>query len=68
MSNQNVKDNWFSKHADMIIILGAFATGVLWINGKFNAIETRLTRIETVLIMQKIMPQELCVNKEKPKE
>lgn len=58
-------NNWFAKHADTVIILGAFAAAVLWINGKFNEIETRLTRIETVLVMQKIMPQEFCFSKEK---
>lgn len=54
------RESWFSKHTDTVIILGAFAATILWINGKFNSIETRLTRIETVLVMQKIMPQEFC--------
>ena len=62
------KDNWFAKHADTVIILAAFAGAILWINGKFNSVETRLTRIETVLVMQKIMPQELCIAKQSKEE
>lgn len=45
-----IKDNWFSKHADTVIILGAFVASILWINGKFNSIEAILTRIENILI------------------
>jgi hypothetical protein len=59
------RESWFSKHTDTVIILGAFAATILWINGKFNNVETRLTRIETVLVMQKIMPQEFCVTNKK---
>lgn len=59
------KDSWFAKHADTVIILGAFAASLLWINGKFNEVETRLTRIETVMIMQNIMPKELALKEEK---
>jgi hypothetical protein len=36
-------------------ILGA----MLWLNGKFNDVDRRLVRIETVLVMNKIMPMEL---------
>lgn len=61
---KNTKENWFAKHTDTVIILGAFAVTALWINGKFNDVENRLTRIETVLVMQKIMPQEMCVKKD----
>lgn len=50
------------KHFDTVIVLGAILTGFLWVNGKFNNLENRLTKIEIVLIMQKIMPTEMIAN------
>ena len=63
------------KHYETLTILGGMVVIVvsccMWINGKFSAIddrfasiEQRLVRIETVLIMQGIMPKELAVKKE----
>lgn len=52
--------NWFKDHVDTVIVLGALATGFLWINGKFNEIEKDISTIKTVLIMQRIMPAELA--------
>jgi hypothetical protein len=57
--------DWFKKHTDTVIILTAFASSVLWMNGKFNEIEKELTIVKTVLIMQKIMPVELATAAEK---
>lgn len=51
---------WMKKHVDTVIILGAFGASLLWMNGKFNAVENRLKTIEVVLIMKDIMPRELC--------
>lgn len=57
------------KHAETLKILGGVATGLIfscmWINGKFNEVNTRLTKIETVLVMRGIMPQEMA-SSEKP--
>lgn len=50
---------FFKKHVDTVVILSAFAASTLWMNGKFNDLDHRLTVIETVMIMQKIMPKEL---------
>lgn len=47
---------WFKKHSDTVIILGAILSSFLWMHGKFNALENRLTRIETVMILKGIMP------------
>jgi|GEM_PF-2552455 len=63
---------WFTKHADTIVILGSFAL-CFWslnekMNDRFNAIEKDLTAIKTVLIMKNIMPSELCRNNEIKKE
>jgi hypothetical protein len=54
---------WAKKHTDTVILLGALFTGFLWLNGKFNDMEKRLVRIETVLIMKGIMPENLALNK-----
>lgn len=47
--------DWFKIHADTMIILGAFAASILWMNGKFNDIEKDIT------IMKNIMPVELAI-------
>lgn len=58
---------WFKKHTDTVIILGAFAASILWMNGKFTSVNERFTAIEkdiaiikTVMVMKNIMPSELC--------
>ena len=55
------------KHIDTLVILGAFASCMLWMNGKFNEIDTRFSELEkdiaimkTVLIMRDIYPKELA--------
>lgn len=52
--------NWFSKHVDTVVILGAILTAVLWMNSKFNELEKDITVIKTVLIMKGIMPELLA--------
>ncbi len=56
------------KHYETLTILGGMVVIVvgccMWINGKFASIEQRLVRIETVLIMQGIMPKELAAKKD----
>jgi hypothetical protein len=58
---------WFKKHTDTAIILGAFAAAILWMNGKFNDVErnigglkTDIAIVKTVLIMKNIMPADLA--------
>ncbi len=55
------------KHIDTIIILTAFASALLWINGKFNDLEkeiycvkTEVAILKTVMVMKNIMPVELA--------
>jgi hypothetical protein len=60
--NEYQSFNWFTKHIDTIVILTAFASSVLWMNGKFNDIEKEIAVIKTVLIMKNIMPSELAKN------
>lgn len=55
--------DWFKKHMDTVIILGAFASGMLWMNGKFNDIEKDIAVMKAVLVMRNIMPEQLA-NKE----
>lgn len=61
---------WFKKHTDTVIILGAFAASLIWMNGKFNDVERDLAVIKTVLVMKNIMPSDLakCHDIEKQKE
>lgn len=65
------KDNFIKKHVDTVVILGAIISSVMWMNGKFNevhkelhSIETRVTNIETVLILKNIYPSELAASKD----
>jgi hypothetical protein len=54
--------DWLKKHTDTVIVLGALFGGFLWLNGKFNDVDRRLVRIETILIMKGIMPENLATN------
>lgn len=56
--------DWFKKHVDTVIILGAVCASLIWMNGKFGQIEKDMAIIKTVLIMKQIMPTDLC-HKEK---
>jgi hypothetical protein len=51
---------WIKKHVDTVIILTAFGSSILWMNGKFNDLEKDMAVIKTVLIMKNIMPVELA--------
>jgi hypothetical protein len=58
---------WFSKHVDTVVILTAFASAVLWMNGKFNELDARsasmekdIAIIKTVMVTKNIMPCELA--------
>src|ERR1700733_12755255 len=69
--NRRNKMDWFKKHVDTVIILGAFATCMLWMNAQFNGIDSRFGQMEkdmaiikTVLVMKNIMPSELAKAKE----
>lgn len=66
---------WFKKHVDTVIILTSFAASVLWMNGKFNALDKEISSldkdiaiIKTVLLMKNILPGELAINQTKEKD
>jgi hypothetical protein len=52
---------WFEKHSDVVIILTAIVSSMLWMNGKFNQIEKDIAIIKTVLVMKEILPKELAM-------
>lgn len=58
--NDSKEKNWFTKHLDTLVILGAFASSVLWMSGKFNELEKDMAVIKTVLVMKNILPSELA--------
>lgn len=55
---------WLKKHADTLVILGAFALAFWTLNEKmndrFNVLEKDVAIIKTVLIMKNIIPPELA--------
>ncbi len=57
--------DWIKKHTETVVVLGALCAGFLWMNGKFNDIDRRLVRNETILIMKGIMPSELAIKGDK---
>ncbi len=73
---------WFNKHADTVVIIGAIVSSMLWMNGKFNEIDHRFSKVDhhfsdvekeiaiikTVLIMKNIMPSELANSKVENKD
>ena len=56
--------DWLKKHTDLVIMLSAFASAMLWMNGKFNEIEKDIAVMKAVLIIKNIMPCELANHKE----
>lgn len=53
---------WFKKHTDAVIVVGAILGSVLWMNGKFNKLEQDMAVLKTVLILKGIIPNELASN------
>ena len=51
---------WFKKHTDTVIVLGAILSSVLWMNGKFSELEKDIAVIKVVLVMKNIMPPEIA--------
>lgn len=51
--------DWFKKHVDTVVVLGGILGSVLWMNTKFNDMDKRLIRIETVMILKGIAPPDL---------
>ncbi len=51
---------WIKKHVDLVIMLSAFASCMLWMNGKFNDIEKDIAVMKTVLILKNIIPIEMA--------
>lgn len=64
--------NPLKKHYETLTILGGM--GVLlvgccmWINGRFNEIDKRLTKIETIMILRGIVPPEMMSVKHDEKQ
>ncbi len=52
------------KHADAIAVIFTILSCMIWINGKFNSLETDMAIMKTVLIMKNVMPPELAKCKE----
>ena len=49
--------DFLKRHLDTLIIVGSVCGACIWMNGKFNDVDRRLIRIETVMIMKGIMPE-----------
>ncbi len=59
--------DWIKKHVDTVIVLGGLLSCVLWMNGRFNEVDSRFSALEkdvaiikTVLVMKNIMPCEMA--------
>ncbi len=38
--------DWFKKHVDTVIILGAFASAIFWMNGRFNEVDKKFYQVD----------------------
>lgn len=56
---------WFTKHADAVMVIGAIFCSMIWMNGRLNSIEKDIAVMKAVMVMQKIMPSELATKGEK---
>lgn len=66
---------WLKKHTDAVVVIGAIISSMIWMNGQFNAIDSRFGQIEkdlavikAVLVMKQIMPNEICKTHEQDKK
>lgn len=56
---------WFKKHAETVLVLGAIFGSFLWMNGKFNDLEKEMSSIrQEIAVMKAIM----IMNGHYPKE
>ena len=60
--------DWIQNHADTVLVLltimGSWTGALIWINGKFNDLDKRLTIIETVMMCKGIIPNQMSLVKE----
>ena len=59
--------DWFKKHVDTTIILGAVLTATCWMNNNLNKLNDKIVSVEkdvaiikTVLLMHRLLPSELA--------
>lgn len=77
--NEKIRMDWFKKHTDTVVIIGAVISSMVWMNGKFTDVNNRFSQVDkqfsllekdiavikAVMVMKNIMPTELCKNQEK---
>jgi len=58
---------FFKKHVDTVVVLGAIFSSFLWMNSKFEEVNSKIAQLDkevgivkTVLLIKNIMPQELA--------
>jgi len=50
--------DWIKKHVDTVIILTAFASSILWLNGKFNDIDRNFYKVDAeIMVVKNTMDQ-----------
>lgn len=42
--------DWIKKHMDTTIIISIFASGLIWMNGKFNDIDRNFHQVDTEIL------------------
>lgn len=53
---------WVKRHVDTVLVFGTMFGGIIWMNGRFNEMEREVSRIKTILIINKLMPPEMAEN------
>lgn len=52
--------DWFKKHVNAVMVIGAIVGSMIWMNSEFNDIKKDIAVIKSVLVIKNILPQELC--------
>lgn len=53
---------WIKRHVDTVLVMSTLVYGLIWMNGRFNEMEREISRIKTILIINKLMPPEMAEN------
>lgn len=47
--------DFFKRHLDAVMMIGSMCCGLIFINGKFNDLDRRLVKIETIMFCKEYM-------------
>lgn len=62
--DENLDSNWFRKHAETLTVIASLLGGFIWMDSKFNAIETKFdAKIEKLDVRLSTVEKDIAVIK-----